>query len=141
MKILVAVDGSAQSLKALERALALAAAMSQPPGLTLINVHNDSFVRRHQGVVGREAVDEYLAEFHEHDLKDAMALLQSRGVQCQVLRESGELAPTITRTAEGGGFDMIVMGAKGRSGLGDLLLGSVASRVLSHSRVPVLVVP
>lgn len=140
MKILVAVDGSAQSIKALEKALALGAAMSQPPEIALINVHNDSFVRRHQGVVGREAVDAYLSEFHESDLKEALALLQSRGVKFHVLRESGELAPTITRTAEAGGYDMIVMGAKGRSGLGDLLLGSVASRVLSHSRVPVLVV-
>jgi nucleotide-binding universal stress UspA family protein len=39
------------------------------------------------------------------------------------------------------GFDLIVLGTIGKSGLARFLLGSVAERVVRHSHVPVLVVP
>ena len=50
------------------------------------------------------------------------------------------MADEIVKAAAEGGFDMIVMGAKGRSALKDLLLGSVAQRVLSTAKIPVMLV-
>jgi nucleotide-binding universal stress UspA family protein len=41
---------------------------------------------------------------------------------------------------DAGKFDLIVLGAKGRSGFGDLLLGSVAQRVSATSKRPVVLV-
>jgi nucleotide-binding universal stress UspA family protein len=53
-------------------------------------------------------------------------------------------APTtwrgIIQAAESVQADLIVMGSHGRSGLEKLLLGSVTQAVLTHSRIPVLVV-
>lgn len=140
MKLLVAIDGSEQSLRALDKAVDLSRKLAQPAAITLTNVHNDAFVRRHQHLVGKQAVDQYLAETHAPELRDATARLDGLGMHYDVMHASGELAPTITHQAESGGFDMIVMGAKGRNALTDLVLGSVVTRVLAISKVPVLVV-
>jgi nucleotide-binding universal stress UspA family protein len=42
--------------------------------------------------------------------------------------------------ADKGKYDMIVLGSKGRGAIADLLLGSVAQRVLAHASQPVLLV-
>lgn len=141
MKLLVAIDGSEPSLKALQVALGLMEQFARPAGLTLINVHNDSFIRRHQHQVGKQAVDEYLAELHAADLAEAVRVLESRGVRYDVVRASGDLAGMIAAHAAGDGFDLVVIGSKGRGGLADLVMGSVASKLLAVSKVPVLVVP
>ena len=141
MKILVAVDGSETSIKALQAALGIMAQLARPAELALINVHNDSFIRRHQHQVGKQAVDEYLAELHETDLKTAVDLLETHGVRYQVIRAQGDLAGMIAAHAAGDGFDLVVLGSKGRGGLADLVMGSVASKLLAVCKVPVLVVP
>ena len=51
-----------------------------------------------------------------------------------------ENAQEILQTATKEKFDMIVMGAKGRGGMLDLLIGSVAQRVVSSAKQPVLLV-
>ena len=50
----------------------------------------------------------------------------------------GEAGSAITQTAENHKCDLIVMGTHGRSGLGRLMLGSVAEEVLRHAACPVL---
>lgn len=55
--------------------------------------------------------------------------------------EFGMAATSIAEMAETGHFDLIVMGTTGASGLRGLLLGSIASGVISAARVPILVVP
>ena len=53
----------------------------------------------------------------------------------------GEPAKTIADMAARDGFDIIVMGTHGRSGLAHLAIGSVAERVVRYSPCPVLTVP
>ena len=50
-------------------------------------------------------------------------------------------ARAILKTAAEYGADIVVMGSHGRSGLGKLIMGSVAENVLHNSKVPLLVVP
>ena len=52
---------------------------------------------------------------------------------------SESAALKIVDVAENNACDLIFMGSHGRSGWGQLLLGSVTNKVLSHSRIPVLV--
>jgi len=53
----------------------------------------------------------------------------------------GEPSRAITEMAKRDGYDLIVMGTHGRSGLAHLALGSVAERVVRHAHCPVLTVP
>lgn len=54
--------------------------------------------------------------------------------------ESGDPARTVIDVLEGGGYDMIVMGTHGRTGLAHLLMGSVAEKVVRRASCPVLTV-
>ena len=63
------------------------------------------------------------------------------GENIEVKVVGGETGPAILKTAEEYGADIVVMGSHGRSGLGKLIMGSVAENVLQNSKVPLLVVP
>jgi nucleotide-binding universal stress UspA family protein len=70
------------------------------------------------------------------------ALCKSGGtpVALQVrLIEEVAASTGIVQTAQSEGADLIVMGSHGRSGLARLMLGSVATKVVAESPIPVLV--
>jgi nucleotide-binding universal stress UspA family protein len=54
--------------------------------------------------------------------------------------KSGHAAEIIVSAAEKGEFDLIVMGSHGHGTLGNLVMGSVATKVLAQSKVPLLLV-
>ena len=65
----------------------------------------------------------------------------TQGVQCETLIvEHAQAASGIVETAESTGANLIAMGSHGRSGIAKLVLGSVATKVLQLSTVPVMVV-
>jgi len=87
--------------------------------------------------------DEYRAAMlragkeHTQDVVDSCA---KRGVPCEALTAFAESAALkIVDVAEKHHCDLIFMGSHGRSGWGQLLLGSVTNKVLSHAKTPVLV--
>lgn len=141
MKILVATDGSDPSLHAVNYAVSLVRQLSAPgSSITLISVHDDIGLGRAKSFVGREVVADYLRELCEADLKVASERLDTTDIEHHVQMKTGHLAPEIVAFAEEGGFDMIMLGAKGRGAFYDLLLGSVAQRVLATATMPVLLV-
>ncbi|CDG84244.1 universal stress protein [Janthinobacterium agaricidamnosum] len=74
---------------------------------------------------------------HLQAVLDACA---KRGISCHgITAFSDTTALKIVDIAEQQGCDLIFMGSHGRSGWGQLLLGSVTNKVLSHSKIPVLV--
>ena len=139
MKILVAVDGSKASLHAVKYAAKLSANLLSDDLITLVTVHDDQGLRHAEQLVGAEAVQDYLRELSDKELKSALALLVKAGIQHNAIIQTGHVADTIASLANKG-FDMVVMGSKGRSGLADLLLGSVAQRVMATCNKPVLLV-
>jgi len=87
--------------------------------------------------------DEYRAAMqraggeHTQEVADSCA---RRGVRCEALTAFHESAALkIVDVAQQYGCDLIFMGSHGRSGWGQLLLGSVTNKVLQHSKIPVLV--
>lgn len=139
MKMLVANDGSPAALAALRYAIDLAAGMQAPSrSITLINVHDDSGLRRARTYVGGDTVDSYLADLGKEELAEATALLDASGIAHHVEIRTGHVAQQIVDFAKEGAFDLIVLGAKGRSAIADLLIGSVAQRVLATATTPVL---
>lgn len=139
MKILAPVDGSKASLKAIKHACNMLASAPQF-SVTLMSVHDDIALKHARSIVGSKAVDGYLQELSDKDLASARKLLDKAGVKHEVLIRSGHIAQEIVTQADEGEFDLIVMGNKGRSALRDLLIGSVAQRVLALAKTPVLLV-
>ncbi|MBU6284533.1 MAG: universal stress protein [Betaproteobacteria bacterium] len=139
MKILAPVDGSKASLKAIKHACNMLASAPQF-SVTLMSVHDDIALKHARSIVGSKAVDGYLQELSDKDLASARKLLDKAGVKHEVLIRTGHIAQEIVTQADEGEFDLIVMGNKGRSALRDLLIGSVAQRVLALAKTPVLLV-
>lgn len=71
----------------------------------------------------------------------ATATLRSAGMEANSNHRIGDAAEEILRTADSLGTDTIVIGTRGRTGIGRLILGSVTRKVLRHAAESVLVVP
>lgn len=141
MKILVATDGSRNALRAVKYAAKLAHLLRTGSNkITLISVHDDVGLRHARAFVGKAEVADYLRELSEKELKPARKLLKEDGIGYDMEIRTGHVAQEIVDCADKGKFDMIVLGSKGRSAVADLLLGSVAQRVLASARQPVVVV-
>lgn len=85
-------------------------------------------------------IDDIMREY-EKSLADAKRDAEAAGaLKVETKQLQGPPAIEIVAFAEAGGFDLIVMGTHGRTGIGHLLLGSVAERVLRLAPCPVLTV-
>jgi nucleotide-binding universal stress UspA family protein len=67
-------------------------------------------------------------------------VLDAARVKHDMVVRTGHVATEIVALAKSGKYDLLVLGAKGRSAVADLLLGSVAQRVLATAPIPVLLV-
>ena len=74
------------------------------------------------------------------DLKPAQRVLDAARVKHSMVIKRGHVAEEIINQANKDKVDLIVMGAKGRSGILDVLMGSVAQRVSSSAKQAVLLV-
>jgi nucleotide-binding universal stress UspA family protein len=140
MKILVGTDGSNPALKAVKYAARLAGGTRAASVITLVSVHDDTALRHAEHFVGRQAVEDYLRALSDKDLARARRHLDQAGIRHDMVIRTGHVASEIVALANRGKFDLVVVGSKGRSALGDLLVGSVAQRVAALAKVPVLIV-
>jgi len=140
MKILLPIDGSKTSLNAAKHVVQLVSNMRSKCSVTLISVHDDFGLNHVKQFVSKSVVDDYLREISEKELKAAQKILDTAGIKHSMIIKRGHIAQEIVATANKEKFDLIVMGAKGRGGLLDLLIGSVAQCVLGSAKQPVLLV-
>ena len=141
MKILLASDGSKHALHAVKYAVKLVRQLSSASNsITLVSVHDDAALHHARSLMGSDAVTEYLREFSEKELKPARKVLEAAGIKHDMEQRIGHVAQEIVACAKKGKYDLIVLGAKGRGAILDVLLGSVAQRVLASSSTPVLLV-
>lgn len=139
MKILVPVDGSKSALNAVKYAAKLSSNMRSADSITLMTVHDDHGLRHAKQLVGNAVVEDYLREVSDKELKSALSVMKKSGIKYNTIMQTGPVAPTISNMANKA-YDMVVMGTKGRSALADLLIGSVAQRVLAACKKPVVLV-
>ena len=134
-KLLLAVDGSAHS----GRAIAQAAALAKLSGGAVTVLHS------YEHVVTPAAAHDLESEESARALvDDAVAKLGNDGVKAHgraVRTMQGHVAGTIVDIADEEQADLIVMGSRGRTDFRALLLGSVAHRVLHLAKQPVLITP
>lgn len=138
LNILVAVDGSASSSRALEQAIDLARAMNSR--LTLITVAPPLSHYVTLAGVSRETMREELEKWADRILREAAAAIPDDVVAHRVQR-SGHAGQKIQEELERGRYDIVVLGSRGRGRAQEGLLGSVNAYLHFHSRVPLLSVP
>lgn len=139
--IIVGVDGSGHSRRALDWAIHEAAVRHAP--LTVLTVQQvmnsfwagpavypqDTELAEHARKTVQDEIDEALARLPEGARPPQVTVLGVAGLPAEALLGIGKDA------------DLIVVGSRGAGGFRKLLLGSVASQVTHHARVPVVVIP
>ena len=139
MKILLAVDGSPVSTRAVKHVVGLVRQMSAPPELVLLNA-DPPLLQAAAVKIGIEGVKRYHRENGEYATKAARAALSRAKVPFTEKLVVAEPAEGIIEEARNGGHDLIVMGSHGRGAIKGLLLGSVTSKVIANCDTPVTVV-
>ena len=140
-KILFPTDGSAHALRALQQWVAQQAAQPAAPDLEIhllsVQLPVDGNVRT---FVSADELNAYHRAEGEAALQTARDWLHEGGLAHQHHILVGHPADLICRFAQERGMDEIVMGSHGRTGLLELLMGSVATEVQARATVPVTVV-
>ena len=140
MKVLLPIDGSKSSLNAAKYVAKMVKNSRSPTTVTLVSVHDDSGLGYVKQFVDKNTVDDYLREISEKELKAAQKVLDIAGIKHNMAIMRGHVAEEIMALANKDKVDMIVMGAKGRSGFLDILMGSVAQRICTTAKQPVLLI-
>lgn len=134
-RILVPTDGSDPATAALEHALDIAA----DQGATIQLLHVADTKEPSLTRLGDEVVD--VLEREGNDIISAAAeRADERGVSVETAVVQGDPRTVIVESATGDEFDLVVMGAHGRRGIGEYVLGSTTDCVVNRSEVPVLTV-
>ena len=139
MKILLAVDGSAYTKKMLAYVATHDELFAASNDFTLITVQAP-LPPRARAAVGAEIANQYHADEAAKVTGPVVKFLKRHGVEAKVVSKVGSAGELIAKTAHAGKFDLVMMGSHGHSALGNLVMGSVATRVLAECKVPVLLV-
>lgn len=139
-KICCPVDFSEPSRAALQVAVDLARSFGAE--LTLFHAYQlPGYTLPEGSVVVSPRMLEELADRAEAHLAEWMGLARSMGgADVKTAKAVGEPALEIVEFAHAGGFDLLVVGTHGRTGLRHALLGSTAERVVRRAACPVLTV-
>lgn len=136
-RLLVPIDGSDHSLRALARVIKQVASNRQlkifvlnvqlplPPSLFV----TPSMIAQHHQAKSKE------------DLARGLRMLRRKAVKAEIMVRVGEPGETIAKVARQKHCGGIVLGSRGLGNLKGLVLGSVTTKVIHASRIPVTVVP
>ena len=147
-KILVGVDGSESSFNAVNYAIDLSGKFNSE--IILLSIvpskihHGDS--SGVFGMVSQSYLSDYKKEaekwFKEiiNNLKNEETFEIDKKIKTDVITTPFSIAASILNYAEERDVDLIIIGNKGNSGLKKMLLGSVASDIVTYSHCPVLII-
>ena len=139
MKILVAVDGSSYT----KRMLAYLAAHDEWLGdqQTYTVLHTTpALPARAVGALDKSLVKGYYTEEAEKVFKPIRTFFDKQRIRAEFVSKVGVPHEVIAKLAEEGGYQLLMMGSHGHGNLGNLVMGSVATKVMAHCRTPVLLV-
>lgn len=140
LDVLVPVDGSANALRALRHVVSIESTCREASKIYLLNVQPPVA----SGVVRMFLTPGNLSGYYEEESEKVLAVareeLRKAGVPFTAEMRVGEMGETIARYAREKGCGLIAMGTRGLSSMGNLLLGSVATKVINLTDVPILLV-
>jgi len=140
-KILIPVDGSPASLRALDFAIEM---LARIPGKSLVLLHVQNI-----GAINPAGLSEAMPADWLHEatsqasaqaLQKAIEKCEGAGVAFKVLSETGQTGEKIAQAAREEDVGHIVMGTRGLGGVKGLLLGSVANQVIHLAEVPITLI-
>ncbi|MBP2627706.1 MAG: nhaX 2 [Firmicutes bacterium] len=139
-KILVPVDGSKNSLATLAHAVAIARSFDAEISILYVSALSQQ-VPLYDQVKGSKIPANASTDpvsFAKTIIAEALQHIPE-GIRLQTYNEIGEPRIVITEFAQKNKYDMIVIGSRGLGTISSLLIGSVSSYVVQHSKCPVLV--
>jgi nucleotide-binding universal stress UspA family protein len=142
LKILLAVDGSESATRATQKVIEAAGWFKEPLEVELVTVHLPlPQVGGFAGaVVSHDMVEKYYSEEGGRALAPARKLLDGAGIRHVPHILVGEIAQSVVDHAQKTDCKLLFMGTRGMSALSNLMVGSVATKVLHLSTVPVVLV-
>jgi nucleotide-binding universal stress UspA family protein len=139
-RLLVPVDSSEPAARALRHAIALARE-NPATELHIVNAHEPPILYGEIAVYLPEEKARELQRRHSEDiLRPAVAAAEAAGVRFASEVLVGDVPAAIAACAVERGCDGIVMGTRGMSAIGNLVLGSVATKVIHLTGLPVTLV-
>ncbi len=142
-EILVCIDGSEHALKALQYAVDIAnKSEASLTVLEVVEVFGTSNI--YFGYPGYYNIpvtsEDHLEKIANERLEKLLAPLGELKGSFHRKIAKGDPAVEIIEVIESGKFDLVILGTHGRGALGRFLLGSVSSKVVHHSKAPVMVI-
>ena len=137
-KILVPVDGSDNSLRALDHAILL----TQSTGAAVTAMHVIESPPTVY-VESQKLLDDIMTKFRTESAKildRCKQIGEKSDVKIETVIAEGDAASSITGYAQKEGFDLIIIGSRGLGKFKEMVLGSVSNKVLHHSKASVLIV-
>lgn len=139
--ILIPTDGSQLSAKAIQDGIAMAKEMGAR--ITLLTTWAPFHTFTFDTAMLEDTMPQYKGEMMERTgktLAAAVNMAKAAGVACDTVQiEHEHPYQAIIDTAKSKGCDLVVMASHGRRGVSALVLGSETVKVLTHSKIPVLV--
>jgi nucleotide-binding universal stress UspA family protein len=142
-KIMIATDGSAPSYQAAKQGVEIARVSGgQVVAVYVVDVPRLASLPGYAGIAGtKDQLLELMIRQGQEATQEVEHIALDAGVPCSKVILKGHPSDELLKYSQEPGADLLVMGAVGKSGLNRFLLGSVAQKVVQHSKVPVMLVP
>jgi nucleotide-binding universal stress UspA family protein len=139
MKILIAADGSSYTKRMLAYLAAHDEWLGAAHAYTVVTV-SPALPPRAAAVLDKATVEGYYEDETEKVFKPIREFFAQKGIQAEFVPKVGHAADEIAQLADEGKFDLLAMGSHGHGSLSNLVMGSVATKVLAHCKTPLLLV-
>ena len=138
-KILVPIDGSANSFRALEQAIFLAAKIQEAQITVLYIIEDLPSLYIYSPKTIEKLHSDYKSESAKI-LERCKEMANQSGININTVLEEGDPASKIIGYSEMKQFDLIMMGSRGMGKFKEWIIGSVSNKVLHHSKCSVMLV-
>jgi nucleotide-binding universal stress UspA family protein len=139
MKILAAVDGSSYTKRMLAYLAVHDEWLGPQHAYTLLHVV-PPVPPRAGAVLEKQLLQSYYDDESEKVFKPIRAFFSKQGLNASFVSKVGPAADTISALAKKGRYDLLVLGSHGHSSFVNLVLGSVATKVIARCDTPVLLI-
>lgn len=133
-KILLAADGSENSIRAAEETLNF---INDETEITILNVIDPADAKSD---VLHSGASESIMHKRKEKLSKIISIYESNNVSYKIQHEHGTPSETVVAVANNGVYQVVVLGSRGLNGLQEMIMGGVSKKVAKHSKIPIMIV-